>query len=212
MEVDRTYVSQMVILTRRLSTFMALTLKSTPIVGCIASKTSSVNRRRMEDLPTPLSPTRRILNVSSNSMGWVGRWRGPSGRGWRRLRGVLTSGGRELSKGWSMMQTMRSGRCCQTAASLCVLAKMRNIFCPRLACRCRWVANADDDDDESCRSMWTRLCHDSNGCPLNFFCFSTFWYPIKTSHLSPGSQYISVAKGRLLQTPSHVGFGSQSDC
>lgn len=66
--MDATYVSQMVILTRRLSTFIALTLKSTPIVGCIGSKTSSVNRRRMLDFPTPLSPTSKILKVSSNSM------------------------------------------------------------------------------------------------------------------------------------------------
>lgn len=64
----RTYVSQIVILTRRLSTLMALTLKSTPIVGCIDSNTSSVNRKRILDFPTPLSPTSKILKVSSNSI------------------------------------------------------------------------------------------------------------------------------------------------
>ena len=36
---------------------MVLTLKSTPIVAaCSASKASSVNLRRSDDFPTPLSP------------------------------------------------------------------------------------------------------------------------------------------------------------
>lgn len=67
-EREPTYVSHMVILTRRLSTFICLTLKSTPMVGCIGSKISSVNRSKMLLFPTPLSPTSKILKVSSNSI------------------------------------------------------------------------------------------------------------------------------------------------
>jgi hypothetical protein len=64
---DRTYVSQIVILTRRPSTVMAFETKSTPMVGWSASKVSLVKRSSRLDFPVPESPTSKILNASSKS-------------------------------------------------------------------------------------------------------------------------------------------------
>merc|ERR1739848_141833 len=58
--------TQMVSFSLLSSTFIIFSLKSTPIVGDMSSNSFCVKRRRTLLFPTPLSPTRSILNRWSN--------------------------------------------------------------------------------------------------------------------------------------------------
>lgn len=127
-----THVSQIVILTRRPSASIDFETKSTPIVGCSASKVSLVKRRSKLDFPVPESPTSKILNASSNSLIAASRRSVADAGHSKTLRGsARTSSAGKPASVWTQGVLRQFAQCLRLCRWLTIALQAADLQCKR---------------------------------------------------------------------------------